>query len=411
LIEADRLPHVMLVSSTLEDDGGIPVCVAQLAGALAGLGVEVDITGQHAGPLGRVIADAARHDRVGLEAVREPWHVLGQWRAAKRVAAIVRERAGHARRHGRPLVVHLHGVWVAPVLRAAAAAGDVGARVVFSPHGMLREEALRKSRLKKRIVWDGWLRRSLASADKLHVTSPHEGDDLMRLLPGCRPTLVPLGVVPPADAPRPWTAGEPRRAGYLGRILPIKNLDGLLAAWARVRPAGWRLSLVGPDGGGTAAMLRQQAVKLGIGNEVDIAGPVPNDRLGEHFAGLDLFVLPSRSEAFALTVGEALASGVPSIVTTAAPWGDVVAKGCGWSVAPSLEGLANGLAEATSLPPDVLRSMGQRGREWVREAFSWEAVARRHLIELYGFPLGTAGGRWVAGADSRLADPPLPTGH
>ena len=406
VIEADRSPHVLLVSSTLEDDGGIPVCVAQLAAALAGLGVEVDITGQCAGPLGRVIADAARHAGVGLEAVREPWHARGQWRAAKRVAAIVREKAGYARRHGRPLVVHLHGVWVAPVLGAAAAARDAGARVVFSPHGMLREEALRKSRLKKRMVWEGWLRRALASADTLHVTSPHEGDDLMRLLPGCRPTLVPLGVVPPADAPRPWTAGQPRRAGYLGRILPIKNLDVLIAAWARVRPEGWRLSLVGPDGGGTAALLRQQSVALGIGHEVDIAGPVPNDRLGEHFAGLDLFVLPSRSEAFALTVGEALSSGVPAIVTTAAPWGDVVVKGCGWSVAPSLEGLAKGLEEATALPPDVLRSMGQRGREWVRGAFSWEAVARRHLIELYGCPPGLAAEDAGGHVDCRPADPP-----
>jgi glycosyltransferase involved in cell wall biosynthesis len=154
-------------------------------------------------------------------------------------------------------------------------------------------------------------------------------------------------------------------------------------------------------------MLRQQSVALGIGNEVDIAGPVPNDRLGEHFAGLDLFVLPSRSEAFALTVGEALASGVPAIVTTAAPWGDVVEKGCGWSVAPSLDGLAEGLAEATALPPGALRSMGQRGREWVRGAFSWEAVACRHLIELYGCPPGLAADGGGARDDCRTADPPF----
>jgi glycosyltransferase involved in cell wall biosynthesis len=153
-------------------------------------------------------------------------------------------------------------------------------------------------------------------------------------------------------------------------------------------------------------LLRQQSVALGIGHEVDIAGPVPNDRLGEHFAGLDLFVLPSRSEAFALTVGEALSSGVPAIVTTAAPWGDVVVKGCGWSVAPSLEGLAKGLEEATALPPDVLRSMGQRGREWVRGAFSWEAVARRHLIELYGCPPGLAAEDAGGHVDCRPADPP-----
>jgi len=384
-------PHVLLVSSTLEDDGGIPVWVGQLGEALAGLGVVVGITGQHAGPVSSVIVAAAARSGLALEGVRAPWHVLGQLGAARRVAGIVRKRAALARSEGRPFVVHLHGVWVAPVLAAAAAARAVGARVVVSPHGMLRDEALQKSRLKKRIVWAGWLRRRLVAADVIHLSSGPEADDLIRLLPGCQPVISPLAIVPPADVPTRRLPGAPKRAGYLGRILPIKNLDTLLDAWAMVRPPGWTLALVGPDADGTAARLREQATRLGIGGEVEISGPVPNDRIGEYFAGLDLFILPSRSEAFALTPGEALAAGVPAIVTTAAPWGGVVDEGCGWSVPPSLEGLSDGLSRATSLPADALAAMGQRGRAWVREAFSPAAIARRHLLELYT-PAGPAAG-------------------
>lgn len=384
--ECASLPRVLLVSSTLEDDGGVPVCVGQLAEALAGIGVPVGVVGQHAGPLAAVIDGAARRSGVEVEGVREPWHPLGQWRAAARVRTLVRQAATRARSEGRDLVVHLHGVWVAPVLAAGVVAVDVGATLVVSPHGMLRREALRKSPLRKRAVWDVCLRRLLIAADTLHVTSPREGEDLAALLPGSRPSLVPLGVVPPPDAPRARPPGRPRRAGYLGRILPIKNLDLLLRAWSAVRPEGWRLSIDGPGPADVTAALRELAERLGIGADVDIGGPVPMSRLGEHFAALDLFVLPSRSEAFALTVGEALASGVPAVVTTEAPWGDVETHRCGWSVPPTLCGLTDAIARATASSAADLASMGQRGRAWVRDDYAWTEIARRHLTQLYGVP-------------------------
>lgn len=379
-------PRVLLVSSTLEDDGGVPVCVGQLAEALAGIGVPVGVVGQHAGPLAASIEGAARRSGVEVEGVREPWHPLGQWRAAKRVRALVRQAAGRARSEGRDLVVHLHGVWVAPVLAAGAAAVEVGATLVVSPHGMLRREALRKSPLRKRAVWLACLRRLLVAADALHVTSPREGEDLAWLLPGSRPSLVPLGVVPPPDAPRGRIPGRPRRAGYLGRILPIKNLDLLLRAWSTVRPEGWRLSIDGPGPADVTAALRGLSERLGIAADVDIGGPVPMSRLGEHFAALDLFVLPSRSEAFALTVGEALASGVPVVVTTEAPWEGVEMHRCGWSVPPTLAGLADAIARATASSGADLESMGLRGRAWVRDEYAWKRIATRHVTQLYGRP-------------------------
>ena len=383
---ADPLPRVLLVSSTLDEDGGVPVCVGQLAEGLAGIGVPVGITGQHAGRLGAVISGAGRRAGVTVAAVSAPWHPRGQGQAARRVRAVVEATAAVARAEGRLLVVHVHGVWVAPVLAAAAAAVDCGATLVVSPHGMLRQEALRKSPWRKRAVWEGWLRRRLVTADAIHVTSPLEGEELAALLPGCRPVLVPLGIVPPADAPRGRAPGSPRRAGYLGRILPIKNLDILLRAWKLARPQGWRLAIDGPGPAEMTASLNQLADRLGIGSEVEIGGAVPMDRLGEHFAGLDLFVLPSRSEAFALTVGEALACGVPAVVTTAAPWGEVERMACGWSVAPTVAGLAEALSLATALPPADLEAMGRRGRDWVRANYAWAEVARRHLVELYGWP-------------------------
>ena len=375
--------RVILVSSTLEDDGGIPVCVGQLAEALAGIGVAVEIAGQHASPLAAVIGRAASRSGITVTGFRQPWHPLGQWRAANSLAALVRRRATTAAREGQRLVVHVHGVWVAPVLAAAAAAEESGVDVVISPHGRLREEALRKSPSRKRLVFETCLRRRLAAAQAIHATAPQEAADLERLLSGCRPKLVPLGVVPPVATPSVRPTEGVREAGYLGRILPIKNLAALLGAWSVVRPAGWRLSLTGPGDAQIVGRLRRQAVSLGIDDSVRIQPPVPLAALGDYYSGLDLFILPSRSEAFALTVGEALACGVPAVVTTAAPWDGVVSRACGWCVPPTVEGLVAGIRAATAVPPDALAAMGHRGADWVRSDFSWDTIARRHLAELY----------------------------
>jgi glycosyltransferase involved in cell wall biosynthesis len=377
--------HILLVSSTLDDDGGIPVCVAQLAAALAGIGQRVEITGQYASGIAPVIAaDAASHG-IEVTAYRRPWHLAGQLAAAGGVARLVAERAATARAAGRRLVVHNHGVWVPTVLTAADAAIACGAHLVISPHGMLRAPALQKSRLKKQVVFQILLRRQLAAADAIQATSQAEADDLRTLLPGCEPTLVPLGIVPPPAAPHPQRGpAGPRTAGYLGRMLPIKNLETLLHAWKSAAPPEWSLRIAGPGEPAYCRQLEALAGSLGLAGRVRIEPAVPHAALGEFFAGLDLFILPSRSEAFSLTVGEALAAGVPVITTTAAPWEGVVAQACGWRVAPEQAAIEQAIRAATACDPGTLATMGQRGAKWIHRDFNWQAIAGWHVRELYG---------------------------
>jgi glycosyltransferase involved in cell wall biosynthesis len=376
--------NILLVASTLDDDGGIPVCVAQLGTALAESGHPVEIVGQYAHGIAGVIAAAGRAANIHLHALHHPWSLAGQIAAARRVATLIAERARACRAGGRRLVVHNHGVWVPTVLAAAHEALVHSAHLVISPHGMLRAPAMSKSRLKKRFVLQTLLRRQLAAADAIQATSPTEAEDLRQLLPGCEPLLVPLGITPPAPPKTPQhRPPTPRTAGYLGRILPIKNLDALLRAWATVRPAGWRLRIAGPGEPAILRELRVLADALGIAGCVSLEPAVPHESLGDFFASLDLFILPSRSEAFSLTVGEALAAGVPAITTTAAPWTGVVPHECGWCVEPNQHALESAIREATGQSTERLESMGSRGASWVRRDYSWRTIAERHIHELY----------------------------
>jgi len=376
--------HILLVSSTLDDDGGIPVCVAQLGTALAAAHHPVEIVGQYADAVAGVVAAAGKDSDIRLHALHQPWTLTGQLVAARCVARLIASRAAACRAAGTKLVVHNHGVWVPTVLASARSAIEHGAHLVISPHGMLRAPALRKSRLKKRVVWQTLLRRQLVTANAIQATSSTEVDDLRRLLPGYEPVLVPLGIVPPTEAQEPTKhSRDVCTAGYLGRILPLKNLDVLLRAWAAVRPPRWRLRIAGPGEPSYLRELQSLVDALGIVESVSLERAVPHECLGDFFASLDLFILPSRSEAFSLTVGEALAAGVPAITTTAAPWAGVVPQGCGWCVEPDQPALELAIRQATGNRREALLTMGNRGAAWVRREYSWHNIAERHISQLY----------------------------
>lgn len=390
----DDALRVLLVSSTLDDDGGIPVCVSQLAAGLHRVGIAVEVLGQRSGPLAPALQTLAATGGVPVTAVHHPWHPVGQAVAAVALHRLVARRAAGAKAAGGRLLVHAHGVWVAPVIAALEAALAAGAAMTISPHGMLRRDALQKSRWRKMAALAVAVRGLVAAAGSLHATSAAEADDLGRLFPGCHPTLVPLGIEPvPPSLVAAGGRSRQRTAGYLGRLLPIKNIDGLLAAWAAVRPAGWRLVLGGPGEAAFIDGLRRLADELGIGADVEFQPAVPRAEIGAFLGGLDLFVLPSRSEAFSLVVGEALAAGIPVIASTAAPWEGVRAEGCGWWVDPDHPSLTAAISAATGRPATQLAEMGRRGADWIRREYDWDRIARRHLAELYEPALARVGPR------------------
>ncbi|RWY48098.1 glycosyltransferase [Mucilaginibacter gilvus] len=100
----------------------------------------------------------------------------------------------------------------------------------------------------------------------------------------------------------------------VARLVPIKNIDGLLAAWQIVerQDTGYRLLIVG-DGPEVAKLKHQkEALKLGA---VDFADAVDNNSLPAYFAQAEAFILPSFSETWGLVVNEAMAAGLPVLLS------------------------------------------------------------------------------------------------
>ena len=86
-------------------------------------------------------------------------------------------------------------------------------------------------------------------------------------------------------------------------------------------------------------------------------------------------MLPSHSENFGLVVAEALAAGVPALVTDGTPWRGLAEHGSGWCVPWAEYPAALGTALATDAAE--LTAMGARARAWMAQDFSWAQAAGR----------------------------------
>lgn len=376
-----RVVHV--IQSMRIDRGGPVTVVAELARAQARAGIRVSVahcTG--ASTASDLTALAQRWQ--GLE-IEELDTGSPNWRDAALGAA-----AG-------PTVLHLHGVWDREI-RAAARAGDrSGTPWVVSTHGMLHPYAMAQKRLKKMaylMLYGGILRRAAA----LFVLNEAERQQAAAEF-HARAVLVPNGVDPsqfdctdqgaalrklvPQIGDRPYLL-------FLGRLHPIKGIEGLVRSYAMAREHGLNAELVlaGPDDGALASAL-STADRLHVRAHVHAPGQLDGALRISAYSGCALFVHRPVYEGFGLSIAEALAAGRPAL-TTARCALDGSGAGTFLIRAPDNDrdfAIAMNRAYAAECP--------MRRRDdavhWVNSRFSWAEIARL-LAREYEFALNAVPG-------------------
>jgi glycosyltransferase involved in cell wall biosynthesis len=278
-------------------------------------------------------------------------------------------------------LLHDHGLWLASNHSVALFASRHGIPRMVSPRGMLEPWALNHRKWKKRLAWWLYQRGDLLTASALHATAPSEEAQFRKLGLKMPVFVVPNGVegkiekLKAKDKNQITTHPNQKTALFLGRIHPKKGLPLLVKAWARVRPQGWKMRVIGPDELGHRAEIAGMIHAAGLDDDWSLEGEVSDAAKWEIYGAADLFILPTHSENFGISVAEALAAGLPVITTTGAPWSGLEEHRCGWWVEPQADALAVALAAATSSGGDCLREMGLRGRVWMESDFSWKGVA------------------------------------
>ena len=281
-------------------------------------------------------------------------------------------------------ILHSHGLWLRPLHYVHRRSRQRGIPHVISPRGMMAPWAWENRRWKKQLAEALIHPGALRAARGWHATSAEEAEDIRRLgfkQPIC---IAPNGVEAPAEAalaeareywqrvcPEAWTRPT---ALFFSRFHRKKRVLELIDLWLQHAPADWLLLMVGIPQEYSVEQLQAYIIRNSGGGRIIVHdgtnAPPP------YVAGC-LFLLPSHSENFGLVVAEALAHGLPVLVTDTMPWAAVNQTDYGWC--GPWEQYASALKAALALGPDTLRSRGVQAKDWVIREYSWRQSARRVL--------------------------------
>jgi glycosyltransferase involved in cell wall biosynthesis len=209
---------------------------------------------------------------------------------------------------------------------------------------------------------------------------------IRRLLePICPVTAVPPGVFAP---PVPEDATDRRRrlgvhrayVLFVGTAEPRKGLDVLVEAMRHPGPDGLDLVVVGPPGWGDVRV-DDLAAAAGIEDRLVVVGRVGDDDLAALYDGARVLAMPSRAEGFGFPVVEALAFGVPVVVSDDPALLEVGSDSVFNVPIGDTDALASALGEAAAPGPDREQRVA-RGRRRARD-FDWDSAAAR-MWGIYG---------------------------
>jgi glycosyltransferase involved in cell wall biosynthesis len=199
-------------------------------------------------------------------------------------------------------------------------------------------------------------------------------------LPASRLVVIPNGVALEGRPQRDHDerTGDVVRMGYVGRLSPVKGVDLLLEAAARLAADAtlprWELRIIGA--GDERPALEEAALTLGLGDRVRFLGP--RSDIPAQLAELDLLVLPSRWEGMPNVALEAMAARLPVVATAVGGTPEVVVDGETGLLTPAEDVAALTAAlRSLILDADGRAAMGAAGRRRVEEGFTLaHAVAR-----------------------------------
>lgn len=370
--------------------GGPSRAVIEMCRALRGRGVDTLIATTDADGAGRLAVDLGRptlYDDVPAIFFPRQWS-----EAYKYSRPLARWLDAHVAEFE---VVHIHAVFSHACLAAAKACRKRGVPYIVRPLGTLDPWSLKQKSTKKKLLWHLSVKRMLDGASAIHYTALPEQKLAEESLGLGRGVVVPLGIemdsiggdgdVETAQALDPSLSNHPYVL-VLSRLHPKKGLELLLPAFLSLARqsefAEWKLVLAGDGDAEYVSLLRCLAEKEGMSDRVIFVGWLQGEQKRVVLQRASLLALTSYQENFGLCVVEALACGVPVILSphvNLAP--EVAAAGAGW-VTPLEPGAIESTLAATMRDPHGRAQRGAAGKELVLSRFTWSAVGGQ-LAEVY----------------------------
>ena len=288
-------------------------------------------------------------------------------------------------------VVHVHAVWNFPTYWAMRIARKSRIPYLVAPQGSFESWALGQNRFGKKLYGSLTELPLLKAATGIQALTNNEERQVRAMGIDAPVHVVPNGVIDgqfSKDALPLWQQiglKEPTPTIlFLSRLHPKKGIDVLLRAFALYSQAHRGILVVaGHDAkSGYRQTLENLAKDLGVADKVHFIGEVSGSKKEDVLAGADIFVLSSHSEGLPVAVVEAMAAGLPVVITDGCNIPEVEENGAGIVVDQNPEAIAASIQLLVS-NSERRSVMSCHARALVKERFTWSAIAQS-LDTVYG---------------------------
>lgn len=367
--------------------GGPPKACLEMARALARLGNEVHIytTNQDGNrelfvPTDRVV----QQDGVSIRyfPIQHPRF----WGTSLPLARALKEKIPDVD------IVHIHSLYLFHTAVTALYCDKFQIPYVIRPHGTLDPYIYKRHRFRKMIVDILFQNRVIRRASGIHFITEEEKMLAGKYTYGAPAFVVPLGLDTDEYSCKPAKgilfSRFPELNGkkiilFLGRINFKKGLDILVNAFAAIvrEEDDVHLLIAGPDDSGYGKKVVEWLKKENVYCKSTLAGMLQGEEKLEALTYSSVFVLPSYSENFGIAVLEAMACGLPVVVSEKVNlWPTVVAAKAGFVAPCDAEIFSRKILNILN-DDNLARQMGMNGIALVRNKFPWHEIACKLLSE------------------------------
>jgi len=283
-------------------------------------------------------------------------------------------------------VIHLHIPFTAPFMMGAKICQSVGVPYVVSLHGLIDPWCLKQKAWKKVPYLKLFEKKNFEHAKFLHVTSCMESEFVSSLNYGSKTYLMPLAVLGQSESTIKTRIVDSQKFKllFLGRLHPVKALPSVFKAVRILINDGLdvELNIAGVGDSLYELDLKKMIVNEGIEKYIYWHGHVDDARRRSLFLEANLFVMPSYHENFGLAAAEAMASGLPVILSDQVGLAKDVNDFNAGLIVPCDDPNAIAIAAQTLMKTESWLASSKGAQELVRRRYGAQMCSKR-LLSLY----------------------------
>lgn len=277
-------------------------------------------------------------------------------------------------------LVHIFGIWRPKIIFAFLQAKKQKKKIIISPLGALEPWSMSQKKIKKLIAWKVYQKNMLNYSDYIHATSDTEKENILN-----KSINTPIKVIPHGtkiyDTLLEKKSQNIKKAVFFSRIHEKKGLLELVECWSRINPKNWQLNIYGPvSNTDYLNQIKNKILNTQLHNKINIHNPIfDREKKINTMSDSSLFLLPSKSENFGMSILEALSFGIPVLTTTETPWEKLNKFNAGMVIKFSKENLMSALNFLLKMDEKKLYEIGNNGREYAKKYYDIEKIIKEYI--------------------------------